>query len=99
MQVTVIGMLFSPAMHLHFNFPGKFAAKVFDVNSGASINVWRVLPAEQSYAQCQFLPVDFAVPSSRDMVTPHSIYGAATAAQTDARVTLTYGLSAGLSAA
>src|SRR5208282_883691 len=45
-EVPVVGMLRSPAMHFHFDLAGEFAAQIIHVNSGAPIDQWGIFPRE-----------------------------------------------------
>jgi hypothetical protein len=45
-QAALVVMLAAPAMHLDLDFPGQLPAQIINVNSGASVDVRRILSRE-----------------------------------------------------
>ena len=45
-QVSLVGMLRSPAMHFDFDLAGEFAAQIINVDSCASIQLRRIFSRE-----------------------------------------------------
>ena len=50
-QIALVALLLSPAMHFDGDFARQFAAEVLHMNAGTTIDVRGIFPGKESYAQ------------------------------------------------